>query len=91
MQYLDKNSILRLLEHQPQVNGVRKMKIVCMDAQCHRLLANACEMRRHWRTNNHRNADISQIERFSCSMNGCYKSCEKRVIAKSFESTPVRM
>ncbi|VUZ55422.1 unnamed protein product [Hymenolepis diminuta] len=73
----NKKAIPRLLEYQPQIRSVEEREVGCMDTGCHRLFATVCEMRRHWRTNQHRNSNISQIDRMSCPVDGCYKKCVK--------------
>lgn len=53
------------------------MEFVCMDARCHRLFVNACEMGKSRRTDHHRNAGIPQTDIFSCPVDGCYKRYAK--------------
>ncbi|VUZ53648.1 unnamed protein product [Hymenolepis diminuta] len=73
----NKKSILLILERKSQLDGEKKRISLHYD-RCHRIVAEACETRKHWCRGHYRNADISQIDRFSCPMDRCYKSYVKR-------------
>lgn len=77
MQNSYKKFVSRLLEHQPQVKGVGEKEIVWMDAWCHWLFANACEIKSHFRTDHYLNTDIPKADRISCLVDGSYKSYVK--------------
>lgn len=53
------------IEHQQQLKGVRKRKIIFVDPQCHRLFANESELRKYCRINHHK-------PKFLCSVDGNY-------------------
>lgn len=82
--YPTKNSIPRLAEHQPQLTGISKRSLICIDSQRHRLFAYESEMRTHRRIDNLKPKDDPPTGRFLCPIDICYKNYVKRRWTRKF-------
>ncbi|KAM3183035.1 hypothetical protein ACTXT7_011145 [Hymenolepis weldensis] len=62
----ERNSLPRIIGHQPQLKGVRERAITLVNSHCHQLSANEGVMGRHWRTDHHKPKDDYTTGKLLC-------------------------